>query len=190
MIFNIVAIFVILLYFLFMFCYYINRGTNSSNWVIKMLSTILTFLLSFMYIPLLGFLISIISCNSGVLTVQPQITCWGSSQAYFISIGVFSAILLILFQFVSASIFFVSNSASKNELARWPSCGILLEQIVKTSLVLISLLISTISVKKWLIGVVISVSYSYIFFCSIKQRTFLSHFTELVFSLCVIILIG
>lgn len=181
--FFIVTFYVLFLYMVFICGYFSAR--KSTFWATKLLSYMLTLNLSYLFIPIVGTLLSMSICISNNLLVQSTVTCWTPTHSAFCAMGFLFAFLLCLSQIIAATIFYSTEASAKNILARFPAAPtsiFVLEQLLKLLLVAIQFSITSSVIKQWLVVCLISIVYSYIFFISMRQRIYRSHFTDFVIS--------
>lgn len=172
--------YVFFLYIFFVLTYITTKHLQGFTFCSKLLSFAFNLNLSFLYIPVLGILLSIASCDNGKLIIQTEIACTTSQYIIYFVFGLTTSLFLFVMQLLSATLFFSTSNNNKNFLSREPCSIILFEQIVKTALVIVSVIIQDQNLKIWLIGLGISIFYTYVFCCSYKKKLFISHFTELV----------
>ncbi|MDR3549030.1 MAG: hypothetical protein P4M11_12345 [Candidatus Pacebacteria bacterium] len=157
-----------------------TRGSNGDSLVVTMLAHILSWGHTYLYIPLMGTLLSVVSCSGSSLSVQTDIQCWTVSHTLFCVLGLVFAALLLVSELSNTVLLFNNNPTSGCITARLSTEIMTLVQLDKTLMLMVSLYVTSYEVKKWLIGFLVAVPYTFFMYRSMSKMIFYSAFTNLV----------
>eukprot|EP01022_Parablepharisma_sp_SALTPOND_P003336 TRINITY_DN1132_c0_g1_i1.p1 TRINITY_DN1132_c0_g1~~TRINITY_DN1132_c0_g1_i1.p1 ORF type:complete len:1583 (+),score=151.93 TRINITY_DN1132_c0_g1_i1:1986-6734(+) len=130
--------------------------------------------LTVLYVPLLGTLLSVLSCKNGYITLQQTIQCWNFGHTLHATFGGIFAVLFFVWQILASLLFFETSWLAKTALSRKWSSLPTLEILLQSALVLIEIFIELNQAKLWSIGILVVVGYGKLLFTCVRDLVFVS----------------
>eukprot|EP00826_Nyctotherus_ovalis_P028247 TRINITY_DN22334_c0_g1_i3.p1 TRINITY_DN22334_c0_g1~~TRINITY_DN22334_c0_g1_i3.p1 ORF type:complete len:168 (+),score=20.82 TRINITY_DN22334_c0_g1_i3:389-892(+) len=119
---------------------YCNRKSRwNVNWITVLLAHFTTLATTSGLVPLLGTLLTVYSCEEGVLKYQPEATCGSYVHVLFIVIGTLSILFLVPYVLLSGLLYFEATWLETNSTARRATSITAFEQALKVALLALSI---------------------------------------------------